>query len=85
MMLSLPGKYLSTHEHAVQKRLGSVSLKQAKTLGISIYGSQETMESVGVWKKARKLLLNKLLLAGWPSGSTLDFQPRDLFTLRYFR
>jgi len=43
-MLSIPGRYAVGHQVERQKPVQLFSLKQAKGLGIAIYGSQEAME-----------------------------------------
>lgn len=70
IMRTIPGKYSVRHEISVPNRVRLVSLKQAKQLGISIHGSQKTMDRVGVLKMAPQLRGHENSLIRWLAGSS---------------
>lgn len=79
IMLNIPVRYLVGHSVTRRKRVRLVSLKQAEELGISVHGSREAMERVGVLKHASNLSLRQLLLAQWLTGSRSADPPDDDF------
>lgn len=81
-MFSIPGRYAVGHVVPHQKRVKLVSLKQAQKLGISVHGSQEAMESVGVSRDAPKIKNvrhRQRRLAQWIAGSNSADRQNDEF------
>src|SRR5947207_2495814 len=75
-MISIPGTYILRNKVTHRKRIRLVSARQARELGRSVHGSQESLERCVKSKDDAKLLAYNRRMAAWRSNSESCSQPR---------